>query len=57
MIEIPYTERFLTPSASTTTSAKTSADAPRISIALEEARRTRRTVAVLMADKYHGFNR
>ena len=32
-------------------------DAPRISIAFEEARRTQRPVAVLMADEYHGFNR
>ena len=28
-----------------------------LGIAFEEARRTRRPVAVLMADEYHGFNR
>ncbi|MBI4200947.1 MAG: hypothetical protein HY531_01495 [Chloroflexi bacterium] len=33
------------------------ADAPRISLAFEEAERTRRPVAVLVGDEYHGFNR
>ncbi len=32
-------------------------DADRISLAFEEAARTRKPVAVLMADEYHGFNR
>ena len=32
------------------------ADAPRISAAFEEARKTRRPVAVLVGDDYHGFN-
>jgi len=32
------------------------ADANRISIAFEEAKKTRRPVAVLVADEYHGFN-
>ena len=32
-------------------------DAVRISIAFEEARKTKRPVAVLVADEYHGFNR
>ena len=32
-------------------------DAPRISMAFEEAERTSRPVAVLIADEYHGFNR
>jgi len=41
----------------TSRGVETSADATRISIAFEEARKTRRPVAVLMADEYHGFNR
>ena len=32
-------------------------DAPRISIAFEEAKATKRPVAVLVGDEYHGFNR
>ncbi|MBF8267791.1 MAG: hypothetical protein HW388_1299 [Dehalococcoidia bacterium] len=32
-------------------------DAPRISLAFEEAERTKRPVAVLVGDEYHGFNR
>ena len=31
-------------------------DAPRISIAFEEAQKTRRPVVVLIGDEYHGFN-
>ena len=52
-----YTERFLNAFGVNYYLCETSADAPRISIAFEEARRTRRPVAVLMADEYHGFNR
>jgi len=52
-----YTERFLNAFGVNYYLVETSADAPRISIAFEEARRTRRPVAVLMADEYHGFNR
>jgi len=52
-----YTERFLNAFGVTYYLVETSADAPRISIAFEEAKRTRRPVAVLMADEYHGFNR
>jgi len=52
-----YTERFLNAFGITYYLVESSADAPRISIAFEEARRTRRPVAVLMADEYHGFNR
>ena len=33
------------------------ADAPRISIAFEEAEHTQRPVVVLVGDEYHGFNR
>ncbi len=32
-------------------------DAPRISVAFEEAKATKRPVAVLVGDEYHGFNR
>jgi sulfopyruvate decarboxylase TPP-binding subunit len=32
-------------------------DAPRISIAFEEAKAQQRPVAVLIGDEYHGFNR
>ena len=32
-------------------------DGPRISAAFEEAKKTRRPVAVLIGDEYHGFNR
>jgi sulfopyruvate decarboxylase TPP-binding subunit len=32
-------------------------DAPRISLAFEEARAAKRPVAVLVGDEYHGFNR
>ena len=52
-----YTERFLNAFGINYYLCESSADASRISIAFEEARRTRRPVAVLMADEYHGFNR
>ena len=52
-----YTERFLHAFGISYYLCESSADAPRISIAFEEAKRTRRPVAVLMADEYHGFNR
>jgi sulfopyruvate decarboxylase subunit alpha len=32
-------------------------DGPRVSLAFEEARATKRPVAVLVGDEYHGFNR
>jgi len=32
-------------------------DAPRISIAFQEARATKRPAAILIGDEYHGFNR
>jgi hypothetical protein len=35
---------------------ESNADADRISIAFEEAERTRRPVVVLVADEFHGFN-
>jgi len=36
---------------------RSNADAPRIAVAFEEARKTKRPVAVLVGDEYHGFNR
>ena len=52
-----YTERFLHAFGITYYLVETSADAPRISIAFEEAERTQRPVVVLVGDEYHGFNR
>lgn len=52
-----YTERFLNAFGINYYLVENSADAPRISIAFEEARRTNRPVAVLVGDEYHGFNR
>src|SRR5262245_40572369 len=52
-----YTERFLNAFGINYYLMESSADAPRISIAFEEAKRTKRPVAVLVADEYHGFNR
>jgi sulfopyruvate decarboxylase TPP-binding subunit len=52
-----YTERFLNAFGVSYYLVEGDADAPRISIAFEEARKTRRPVAVLVADEYHGFNR
>ena len=52
-----YTERFLNAFGINYYLMENSADAPRISIAFEEANRTKRPVAVLVADEYHGFTR
>lgn len=52
-----YTERFLNAFGVNYYLVEGDADAPRISIAFEEAKRTQRPVAVLVADEYHGFNR
>jgi len=52
-----YTERFLHAFGIHYYLVENNADAPRISVAFEEARRTRRPVAVLVGDEYHGFNR
>lgn len=52
-----YTERFLNAFGINYYLVETSADAPRISVAFEEAQRTKRPVAVLVGDEYHGFNR
>ena len=52
-----YTERFLHAFGINYYLVETSADAPRMSVAFEEARKTKRPVAVLVGDEYHGFNR
>ena len=52
-----YTERFLNAFGINYYLVENNADAPRISMACEEARKTRRPVAVLVGDEYHGFNR
>jgi sulfopyruvate decarboxylase TPP-binding subunit len=52
-----YTERFLMAFALNYYLVESDADAPRITIAFEEAERTQRPVVVLVGDEYHGFNR
>ena len=52
-----YTERFLNAFGVNYYLVEGDADAQRISIAFDEARKTKRPVAVLVADEYHGFNR
>ena len=52
-----YTERFLNAFGINYYLVENNGDAPRISMACEEARKTRRPVAVLVGDEYHGFNR
>jgi sulfopyruvate decarboxylase subunit alpha len=52
-----YTERFLNAFGINYYLIEDDSDAPRISIAFEEAKKTKRPVAVLVADEYHGFNR
>src|SRR5690242_790374 len=51
-----YTERFLNAFNIQYYLIEGDGDADRISIAFEEAKKTRRPVAVLVADEYHGFN-
>ena len=51
-----YTERFLNAFNITYYLVEEDADAERISIAFAEAQKTKRPVAVLVADEYHGFN-
>jgi sulfopyruvate decarboxylase subunit alpha len=50
-----YTERFLNAFNINYYLVETDADAPRISVAFEEAQKTRKPVAVLVGDEYHGF--
>jgi len=52
-----YTERFLHAFDLNFYLVENDADAPRIAIAFEEARRTQRPVVILVGDEYHGFNR
>jgi len=52
-----YTERFLMAFGINYYLVESSADADRISVAFEEARRTKKPVVVLVGDEYHGFNR
>ena len=52
-----YTERFLMAFNVSYYLVESDADAARISIAFEEAARTKRPVVVLVGDEYHGFNR
>lgn len=52
-----YTERFLNAFGINYYLVEDDDDAGRISVAFEEARKTRRPVAVLVGDEYHGFNR
>jgi len=51
-----YTERFLHAFNINYYLVEEDGDAERISIAFAEARKTKRPVAVLVADEYHGFN-
>lgn len=52
-----YTEPFLNTYRINYYLVEQDVDAPRISIAFEEARATKRPVAILVGDEYHGFNR
>ena len=52
-----YTERFLNAFDVDYYLTEISEDAERITIAFNEAERTKRPVAVLVGDEYHGFNR
>jgi sulfopyruvate decarboxylase subunit alpha len=52
-----YTEPFLHAFRINYYLVEQDADGPRISLAFEEARATKRPVAVLVGDEYHGFNR
>jgi len=52
-----YTERFLNAFGINYYLVENNADASRISVAFEEAKKTKKPVAVLVGDEYHGFNR
>jgi sulfopyruvate decarboxylase subunit alpha len=52
-----YTERFLMAFNIPYYLVENDDDADRISIAFQEAERTRKPVVVLVGDEYHGFNR
>ena len=52
-----YTERFLNAFGINYYLVESDADAPRITVAFEETKRTKKPVVVLVGDEYHGFNR
>jgi sulfopyruvate decarboxylase subunit alpha len=52
-----YTERFLMAFNLSYYLVENDSDADRISVAFQEAERTRKPVVVLVGDEYHGFNR
>ena len=52
-----YTEPFINAYGLQYYLVESDADAPRISVAFEEAAKTKRPVVVLVGDEYHGFNR
>jgi hypothetical protein len=52
-----YTEPFLNAFRINYYLLEQDEDASRISLAFQEARATKRPVAVLVGDEYHGFNR
>jgi sulfopyruvate decarboxylase TPP-binding subunit len=52
-----YTEPFLNAFQIQFYLVENSSDAPRISVAFEEAQKNKRPVAILVGDEYHGFNR
>ncbi len=52
-----YTERFLNAFGLDYYLVENNADAPRISVAFDLARKEKKPVAVLIGDEYHGFNR
>lgn len=52
-----YTEPFLNAFRISYYLVESDADASRIGVAFAEAEKTRRPVAVLVGDEYHGFNR
>lgn len=52
-----YTERFLHAFGISYYLVEHDGDASRISAAFDESKKTRRPVAVLVGDEYHGFNR
>ena len=51
-----YTERFLNAFGIQYYLVENDADAERISVAFEEAQATKRPVAILVGDEYHGFH-
>jgi sulfopyruvate decarboxylase subunit alpha len=51
-----YTERFLNAFGIQYYLVENDSDAERISVAFEEAKQTKRPVAILVGDEYHGFH-